>query len=430
MPKPIGFDLDAHGRLAPVTDEARRALADRAGRFLLLPSAADLLVARRTPASGATEKTGYPHLVVAGDLAAFPVPDFLAFVHQSRLSGVLTVVADGVERSIAFQDGEVRSAVSTAPGERIGEVAVRLGFASEAQVAQAQASAAQRPVGKALVDAGVLSANDLWKCLHEQVTAVFHAILLSPSGTFFLLDEDPGERHGQPLAVNTQSLLMDGIRRIDELSLFKARIPGPGAFLRRKDPPRPVTLRPTENSLLALVDGRRTVSEIATAAHLSEFDATKVLYHLAEAGYVEAVADPLATAAPAERIPALLSGVNQLLRGVAAAIPPGARAGFLDAGGRFLADPEAPFAPVLLGLAPEGDGALDEAQVAANVAALDRRALGRLHPSGDPAKVLLEALREVLFFWLFLAGERVGRDVDESLGRTVKVKLAQLEGLA
>jgi hypothetical protein len=35
----------------------------------------------------------------------------------------------------------------------------------------------------------------------------------------------------------------------------------------------------------------------------------------------------------------------------------------------------------------------------------------------------------VLFFWLFLAGERVGRDVDESLGRAVKAKLAQLEGL-
>ena len=98
-------------------------------------------------------------------------------------------------------------------------------------------------------------------------------------GTFFLVDEEP-ERQGAPLAVNTQSLLMDGIRRIDELSLFKARIPGPSAFLRRKEPPRPVTLRPTENTLLSAVDGRRTVAEIATAAHLSEFDATKILFQL------------------------------------------------------------------------------------------------------------------------------------------------------
>jgi hypothetical protein len=423
----LQFDLDAHGRLVPQSDDARRALADRAGRFVLLPATNDLLVARRTPAIGGGPAPR-PRCILAGDLTGFPIADFLAFVHQSRLSGVLTVVAEGVERSVAFQDGEVRSARSSAPGERTGEVAVRLGFASESQVAQAGAGG--KPVDKALVDGGVLSANDLWKCLHEQVTAVFHAILLTPSGTFFLLDEDPGERHGQPLAVNTQSLLMDGIRRIDELSLFKARIPGPGAFLRRKDPPRPVTLRPTENSLLALVDGRRTVAEIATAAHLSEFDATKVLYHLAEAGYVEAIADPLATAAPAERIPALLSGLNGLLRGVTTAIPPGARAEFLEAGRGFLSEPDAPFAALLLGLAPAADGGLDEAAVAANLAALDRRALARLHPSGEPTKVLLEAMREVLFFWLFQAGERVGRDVDESLGRAVKAKLLQLEGLA
>jgi hypothetical protein len=425
MPDP-SFDLDAHGRLVPRSDEARRALADRAGRFLLLPSAGDLLVARRTPAIGGAAPR--PRCILAGDLAGFPIADFLAFVHQSRLTGVLTVAAGGAERSIAFQDGEVRSARSNQPGERVGEVAVRLGLATEAQVAEA--SAGDAPAARALVDRGVLSANDLWRCLHEQVTAVFHAILLTPAGTFFLLDEAPGERHATPLAVNTQTLLMDGIRRIDELSLFEARIPGPAAFLRRREPPRPVTLRPTENALLAMIDGRRTVAEIATAAHLSEFDATKVLYHLAEAGYVEAVADPVASAAPADRIPALLSGLVGLLRGVTSAIPPGARAAFLDAGHAFLAGPEAPFAPLLLGLSPGVDGGLDEAELAARLAALDHRTLARLHPSADPARVLLEALREVLLFWLFLAGDRVGRDVDESLSRAAKAKLAQLEGLA
>jgi hypothetical protein len=145
-------------------------------------------------------------------------------------------------------------------------------------------SGSGEPIGKALVDRGIVQPNDLWKCLHEQVTAVFHALLLSPSGTFFLVDEDPGDRMTAPLAVSTQSLLMDGIRRIDELSLFRARIPGPRAYLRRREPSRAVTLRPTETALLALVDGRTTVAQIATAAHMNEFDATKILYHLARRG--------------------------------------------------------------------------------------------------------------------------------------------------
>jgi hypothetical protein len=421
---PLQLDIDAHGRVVPHSDTARSALADRAGRFVLIPSTFDLLVARRTPAAGAASSR--PRCIVAGDLSAFPIADFIAFVHQSRLSGVLTVGAGGAERSIAFQDGEVRSAHSSAPGERVGEVAVRLGYATEAQVAEASASG--RPIGKALVDRGVLKPNDLYKCLHEQVVSVFHALLLSKLGTFALVDEDQGV--AAPLSVSTQSLLMDGIRRIDELSLFKARVPGPDAFLRRRDPGRPMTLRPSENALLALVDGRRTVAEIATAAHLNEFDATKILFHLAEAGYVEVVVAPLGSASPEERVPAVVAGMNELLRRIGQAVPPGVRATFLDAAQGFLFDESNPWAPLVRGLSVSGDGSLDEAAVRRALAELDGTPLDGMPASTGPARVAFAALREAVFFWLFLAGERIPRDVDESLGRAVKQELARLEALA
>jgi hypothetical protein len=423
---PLLFDIDAHGRLVAHSDEARRALADRAGRFLLLPSVGDLLVARRAPAIGGPAP--HPRCTVAGDLGGVPIADFLGFVHQTRLSGTLTVSADGVDRSIVFKDGEVRSAASTAAGERLGEVAVRLGLATEAQLARAAASS--RPLVRALEEEGGLSASDVWRCLNEQLTAVFDGMLLSPSGTFTLVDEDPAERSPAPLSVSTQSLLMEGLRRIDELSLFKARIPGPHAFLRRREPPRPVTLRPTEHELLALVDGRRAVSEIATAARLSEFDATKVLFHLAEAGYVEVVADPGASGDPAERVAALLSGGNALLRDVLAAVPPPARESFLADARAFLVDGANPFAALLGGVPLSEDGGVDEAALAARLEALERRTLAQLDPSAERPRVLLQAIREALFFWLFLAGARLERDADEALGRGLKAKLARLEALA
>ncbi len=423
---PLLFDIDAHGRLVPHSDEARRALADRAGRFLLLPSVGDLLLARRTPAIGGAAPR--PRCTVAGDIGGLPIADFLGFVHHSRLSGVLTVSADGVERSIAFKDGEVRSAASTATGERLGEVAIRLGLATEAQLARAAASGG--PLVRALAEAGGLSANDVWKCLHEQLTAVFHGILLSPAGTFALVDEDPAEPSAAPLSVSTQSLLMEGMRRIDELSLFKARIPGPHAFLRRREPPRPVTLRPTEHELLALVDGRRTVAEVAAAAHVSEFEATKILFHLADAGYVEAGGEPAASGDPAERSAAILAGANALLREVTAAVPADARASFLAEARAFLSDAANPFAALLGGVALAEDGGLAEDALAARLAALERRTLAQLDPSAERPRVLLLALREALFFWLFLAGPRVEHGADEALGRGLKAKLARLETLA
>ena len=305
------LDIDPHGRVAPGSAEVRTALGDRAGRFEWLPSSPDLVVARRTPAGGGLVQR--PRLLLAGDLSGFPIADFMAFAHQSRLTGVLHVVSGDAERSVAFKDGEVRASRSSVMGERIGEVALRLGIVTEPQLEQAMAG--PKPLGKALQELGFLTSSDLWRCFHEQITAVFHAILLLRSGIFWLLDEDQSDLTTAPQAVSTEALLMDGIRRIDELSLFRARIPGLGSYLRRREPARPVSLQPVEQQLLALVDGQRTVAEVAGAAFLGEFDATKVLFHLAEAGYLEATEEPGVPSADRQAaLAALASGHVELLR--------------------------------------------------------------------------------------------------------------------
>lgn len=416
------LDIDAHGRVVPAGDEARRALADRAGRFLLLPSTGDLLLARRTPSAGGDG--GRPRCVLAGDLSGVGAADLVTFVHQARLSGVLTVATGEAERSVSFAAGEVRAARSSAPGERLGEIAVRLGLLREAEL-EASVLAAT-PIGKAMVDAGFLSPADLWRCLHEQVTAVFQAMLLAREGTFFLLEEAPDGVAG-PLSVSTQSLLLDGIRRIDELELFQARIAGPEAVLRRRAPERAVTLQGPERAILALVDGRRTVAEIAATVHLSDFDAIKLLHHLAETGHVEPVADDAPAASPERRLAEVMTAMNGLLRRVAAAVPDASRPAFVSAVRTFLAAGASPHAPVWARAGHGDDCALDEAAVLANVRALRQPALARISPSGDRARALLDALRELLLFELFLAGERIGPEADLALGVELRRELERLE---
>jgi len=426
MARPL-FDIDPHGRIAPQSEEARRALADRAGRFALLPAAADLFVALRSPPAGGASPT--PRCILAGDLSAFPIADLVAFIHQARLSGVLTVGTAGLERSVAFKEGEVRNAQSEAPGERIGEVAVRLGWLTEEQLAEA--AAGSRPIGKVFVERGFMGSKDLWKCMHEQVTAVFHSILLAREGFFHVVDEPDDDRPSAPLSVSTQSLLMDGIRRIDEMSLFRAKIPGSHAWLRRREPRRPITLKPLEQSMLDLVDGQRRVSEIARDAHLSEFDATKILYHLAEAGYVEATSGPAtAPASPGDRLVAISEGMNDILREItaAAAAYQGAEP-FLAGARSFLADPSGRFAPLWKLVLPGPDGAVDKGSVLGNLSSLKGVALQMVEPSGEPARFLYDGLRELMFFYLFQAGERMPRDDDDALGESVKRKAQALEAL-
>ncbi|HTP29946.1 MAG TPA: DUF4388 domain-containing protein [Anaeromyxobacteraceae bacterium] len=424
------IDIDPHGRLVPKDDQARRFLADRAGHFLLMPSTPDLLLARRAPTSGGL--VARPRCVVAGDLSAFPIADFIGFVHQSRMSGVLTVSAVGIDRILCFVSGEVRATSSEGPGERIGDVANRLGYVTEEQQAEGAVAAAEteKRFGRALVDKGFISPGDLWKCLHEQVTCVFHAVLLLREGVFSM--EDADLEPGTPLAVNTQSLLLDGIRRIDEMSLFRARIPGPRAYPQRRTPKVPVTLKPLEQGILDLVDGRRSVADIARCVHRSEFDTTKILYHLAEAGHLIAMAEPSATSAPsiAERADAIVAGMNEVLRRIADAInAAGALDPFLAGMRAFLGDPASSCAPLWKMVLPERDGTLPRTTLLGNLATLKGAALAKLEPSSDAARFLFDCLRDLMFFCLFQTSGRLSREDDERLSREVKRRFQALEDL-
>ena len=395
--------IDAHGRVAARGDEARRELADRAGSFELLPSAPDLLLAVRVPAAGGP--TPAPGATLAGDLAAFPLADFVGLVHQARMTGTLRVVAGGGARSVSFRDGRIRGASSEVPGERLSEVAARLGFPGE----------------------GSLSVNERWRVGGEQVATIFHAVLTARDGVFLLVQGED-EPAGPALSLDTQAVLMDAVRRIDEMSLFRGRIPGGDVFLRRREPRDPVALEAEEERLLGLVDGRRRVLDVAREAHLSEFDATRILYRLAEAGYVETASEGAPAPGVADRSRAVLSGMNEILREVVRAVAAhGATDAFLAGAVQYLADPASRYAPLWRGIAPGADGAIDEDRLLVAVAGLDAGEALRLDPAGDRTRILLAALRELMFFYLFQAGERLPREDDEIVSQSVKRRLEEVE---
>jgi hypothetical protein len=400
------LQIDAHGRLTARGDESRRDLADRAGTFALLPSAPDLLLAVRVPAAGGP--TPAPGATLAGDLAAFPLADFVGFVHQARMTGTLTVLAGGGSRSVSFREGRIRGSTSEVPGERVHEVASRLGLPSE----------------------GTLPVSERWRVVREQVATIFHAVLTARDGVFFLVQGED-EPAGPALSLDTQAVLMDAVRRIDEMELFRGRIPGGEVFLRRREPREPVALEAAEESLLALVDGHRRVLDVAREAHLSEHEATRILYRLAEAGYVEATTETAPAVASPDRSRAVLAGMNDILREVVRAVSThGLPASFLAGAADYLADPGSRYAPLWRGIAPGPDGALDEDRLLVAVAGLDAAEATRLDPSGDRTRILLAALRELMFFYLFLAGERLPRDDDEAVSQSVKRRLEEVESAA
>lgn len=456
------FVVDQKGGLASA--EGASSLAGRTGYFRLQPTSPDWIVLVRSPAQGGIiEKK--PRVVLAGDCGTFALQDLIAFLGQARWTGVLRLSAPGHERLLTLKDGEVRSAASDSVSDRIGEVMVRLGFVTRPQLEQVLSDAPPSRVGKAMVERGHLKAHDLYRCLQEQITEIFHGMMLAKDGTFMLIDQELDEKalvHN--LSLSMQGLLMDSIRKIDELAQFRKRIPHGKLFVTRKKP-SDGKLEPEEDQMLSAVDGTRTVIELGQQLKVSEFEATRIVYRLLEGHYVQVSqtsaavvaapvsappqpsaprpAAPVAAAPPQPLPPApdpmaqvpwsappaiderkVLHVFNFIFREVRDEV---ARRGQLE---MFLASANAALrgsgvstSRVLNGLSFLGDGSLDETQVLAQYQAL--KAEGAM--GSEPLMSLKQALSDVMFFLLFQAGELLESRADEELARRVKELLSTID---
>jgi hypothetical protein len=261
------------------------------GRFNLLEVAPELLLALKEHNPGLLDETGAlapGGPAMAGDLATFPPSDLLNFLHHGQREGALLARSEGVERAVVLLEGNVAWACSTGPAERLGEVACRMGLADRARVnelARTQGSArGRRPIGQMLVEAGAMRAEDLPRAVRHQVVEIFLGLLVARTGAFLFLRGCDRERLPSQLALDTEAMLLDGLRRLDEMELFRARIPGLHVHPRRtgKDP---LDELPDEARLvLDMCQGALTLGQIAAATGLGEFEATRVTYRLVVAG--------------------------------------------------------------------------------------------------------------------------------------------------
>ena len=436
------FSIDSRGNVTPENSDAQQQLSSRAGRFLLTPTGPDLLCLLRVPPTGAAASS--PRAVLVGDAAAFPISDLIAFLSQARWTGILKVQSASGERSVALKDGEVRGATSDDPADRLGEVIVRLGFLGRRQLEEALDETPSSRLGRALVDKGVLQPHDLWRCVTQQLSDIFQAMVLCREGAFVLVDQEVDEKSTLHVQLSTQSLLMDSIRKIDELAHFRKRIPHGRMYVFRKRA-SDGKLEEDEDRVLGLINGERTVMELGQAAKLAEFDVTKVVFRLLEGGYASVGERSIASVA--QKVPEVVAPGRALeakrSESAASAKEPvpvvrvfnfifreirdevakqGMDRQFIAAANAALSGQALSSSPVLTGVFFDAEGNLDEGKL------MRRFEFSRDQLGSEPIASLKQALSDVMFFLLFQAGELLESRADEDLARRVKELLGTLEG--
>jgi hypothetical protein len=419
----LTVSIDDHGRIVPEGPTAARRLATRPGHYRLLPSPDRIVILERVDSDAGSGRT-----VLAGELGPRPearggsppvidhaaglhtaMLDVIQFVHQNRWSGQLTALDGNVRRTLQLQRGELCGASSNQPEDRIGAVLYRAGRITAEDLERVLAS---RPVGtlrfgQRLVEAGALTAHDLYQYAHRQVEEIFHAVLVMRRGEYYF-HRTTDEVAPGPLRLSTHELLLDGVRRIDEMASFREKIPGPDVIMVRRSPPPDGKLAPADARLLALVDGVRDVGVLARDSQLGEYETTRLLFQLLAGGWVQLAPRhaPPSVVQPPESLGLLVTVCNEgyarIHRVVAAHGRQEALFHWLDS---FFGS-AAEFAPLFVGATIDAEGRIGVEQLLANL---------EMAPVDDKLAYLQRGLRELLSFQLFAAGDIVDREQEQAL---------------
>jgi hypothetical protein len=406
--------IDADGHLT-VDSEAQRRLAGRPGRFRVVPTTGELIILQRVgwkpgERRDASHSVIVPgRVVLAGEVDAVGgLVDVINFIHVSHWSGQLALVDGLVRKTLYFRRGDIRSAASNVPEDRLGAILYRYGVVSEEQLDQAvKASTGMAKLGQTLVEQGSLTAHELYTYVRRQVEEIFWSVLSLRKGGFYFYRTADDDGPPSQLLLSTKALLFDGVRRIDELSYFREKLPSQDLVLVRKVPQPPERLPPREQRMLDLVDGARDLAALSQQSHLGEFETTKILYQLLQSGYVQPRPPgriQIRRMRPGDAVDDLYAKIvesfNYVYAKIHAAVAARGKSAALQKGLESFFGSVAEFAPLFVGLTVNEDGTLQREQVLANL---------EMAPTDDRIDYLHRGLNELLFFELFTAGEAVDR---------------------
>ena len=386
---------------------AKERLRERSGSYTLTADAPGLLILQRD------DKDRGGRVIMAGEiLGRMTMLEVINVITNAGWRGELHVLAaDGMRRVLTIDLAALKYARSNDPDDRLGEVLFRLGVLSRTQLdTLLREVTPDRRFGQLVVEKKYLDQEQLFHYLQKQAEQIFYGALLAQDGTYAFttpLDSEPPPAHTVHIPV--QGLLMEGVQRVDEMALFRERIPSsemcpevtPNAARRSLDP--------TATTILLHCDGTRTIDDIARETGLGEFHTTKAIYHLLSQG---AVALRAPTRIDEAAVKAVVSKFNEVMRDIFMAV---ATYGGVDdtrttVAAWIAASGYGPY----FGETVDEDGSIDVQRI---IRALEASPVDR------PIEGLHQALHELAAFALFAATTTLPRDQELMLARDVNRRL-------
>lgn len=242
-------------------------------------------------------------MALKGTLRDFGIADILQLIGHQGKTGVLVLKNDVDEIRVWFRDGAVvKSDSATRPAERLlGKLMLRAGVISEEQLERALElhKESLRRVGTILTEMGAVRPEDVAEFATLQMTETIYSLFGWSDGVYEFDADAPAEGVEGVAPIKAESLVMNGIRMVDEWPAIREKLPSYGWRVDkvRGLPPAPrggadatyETIGSTERTVFGLIKTGATVQDLVDASRLGEFETCLAVCNLMSSGYLRVV---------------------------------------------------------------------------------------------------------------------------------------------
>ena len=234
-----------------------------------------------------------PSLSIQGELGGTQAPALLKLISGQRKPGRLRVLTAVDEKHLHFHRGHIAAVHSFHPTDgsptaflmhKLGDLLLRRNLISPLQMERATEICALQPhrrIGEILLETCPLTEGDLRDTLHIQAEEILFSWLFTPYGSF----EYEATRNNVPthedLAIDVNDLLRKAVLQVEEWKGLRQAIPSLETRIDFKGNGRAklqhARMPASQESILALVDGRRTVREICRKSGIFELEVCRFL---------------------------------------------------------------------------------------------------------------------------------------------------------
>jgi len=254
-------------------------------------------------------------MALEGRIKDFGLADIFQLIHLQKKTGVLTVKNGKQTSTILFEVGMIVGADTNSRrvGDRLGELLVKTKKLTKDQLEETLRLQEQnvQKFGKILEQKGWIKKEELTKILELQIQEMICQLFLLQEGAYSFEQKavEYNREHINP--INTEFILLEGVRRVDEWPMIRKMIPSLELVLessiqdnnsmRQKTsgednftevsakstvPDHGANLTAEEIQMINLVDGLRDIQAIIEFSQRGEFEACKILAALLRTGMI------------------------------------------------------------------------------------------------------------------------------------------------